>query len=380
MRVLIASDSFPPKVDGVSDTSAMIAAKLAARGHTVRVIAPSPGPEEGPGYRVARIGAFSFPLYPELRLAAALDRVYRLAKLPWDGAVVLTPGPIGATVLRSLPRRARAINVYTTDIPHYLEAYGLHRLSPAAERLLRWMAGRSVRTLCPTHFVEQDLQRRGFPRLEVWGRGVDTDIFNPAHRSLEMRNRLTGGCPEAPLVIFVGRLAKEKRLTELHQAALRLPAGTRFAFVGDGPERQRLEDLFANLPAVFTGYLRGAELGAAFASGDVFAFPSPTETFGQVVVQAMACGVPPVVAAGTATAELVPAGVAGLHVAPGRPEALAGAIERLLVDPGLRSSMSMAAAQYARRYSWDALMDRLETLLDPSSHPVPVAATPPFER
>ncbi|WBL36520.1 glycosyltransferase [Tepidiforma flava] len=144
------------------------------------------------------------------------------------------------------------------------------------------------------------------------------------------------------------------------------------ALVGDGPERGRLEALFAGRPAVFTGYLRGIELAEAFASADVFVFPSATDTFGQVVLQAMASGVPPVVGTGSATAELVPAGVCGLHVAPGRPGALAAAVRRLIEDEAMRRSMGLAASEYARRFSWQALVLRLVELLAPGDAPGPV--------
>jgi len=341
----------------------MLARKLAARGHSVGVVAPGPGPTVGEGYRIARMAGVPFPIYPELRMSTSLLRVRRIARSrAWDGAIVLTPGPIGVATAMALPRTTRLVNVYTTDIPRYLATYSLERFSPWAERGLRWMARRSVRTLCPTEHVREELASRGYVRLETWGRGVDADLFDPRRRCEAMRARLSGGHPEAPIVLFVGRLAREKRIADVHRAAELLP-GARFAFVGDGPERTRLEELFAGMPAVFTGYLRGEELATAFASADVFVFPSDTDTFGQVVLQAMACGVPPVVVGGTATAEFVPAGVAGMHVAPGRPEAIACAVNRLITEPALRASMGIAARECARRYSWDALMERMEGYL-----------------
>lgn len=368
MRVLVATDSFPPKVDGVSDTAATIARVLVRLGHTVRVVAPGPGPGMLDGARVARLGSVPLPLYPELRLGWELDRTVRFARGRWDGVIVLTPGPVGATVALAVPRGTRLLHIYTTDMPRYLQAYGMHRLVGAAELLLRRMAGRSVRTLCPTEFVREELARRGYPRLETWGRGVDTGLFHPGRRSEAMRARLAGGETGKPLVLFVGRLAKEKRLDALGGLFDEMP-GIRLALVGDGPERARLEGLFAGKPVTFTGYLRGVELAEAFASADVFVFPSETDTFGQVVLQAMASGVPSVVVGGSAPAELVPAGVCGLHVAPGRPEALAGAIRRLLDDAGMRRSMGLAASEHARGFSWEALVGRLVELIAPGRAP-----------
>ncbi|WP_322795146.1 glycosyltransferase family 1 protein [Tepidiforma sp.] len=368
MRILLATDSFPPKIDGVSDTAATVAGTLARLGHDVCVLAPAPGVRDVEGSRVLRVESVPAPLYPELRLGVGLDRVIRAARRRWDGAIVLTPGPIGAAAALALRREVPMVHVYTTDIPRYLKAYGLHGLAGPAAALLRRMAARSVRTLCPTEFVRRELEASGFPRLEVWGRGVDTGMFRPSRRSAEMRARLSGGEPEAPIVLYVGRLAREKRLDVLADVADALP-GARLALVGDGPERAGLERLLAGRRAVFTGYLRGVELAEAFASADVFVFPSTTDTFGQVVLQAMAGGVPPVVVTGSAPAEFVPAGVCGLHAAPGRPEAVVAAVRRLVEDPALRVSMGIAAAEWARRFSWDALVQRLLELLDPSRAP-----------
>lgn len=364
MRILIASDSFPPKIDGVADTSAIVARKLAARGHYVRVVAPAPGPDSGDGYRIIRLKSVPFPIYPEFRVALELDRVVRLSRKPWDGAIVLTPGPIGATALAALPRSTKALNVYTTDIPDYLKTYSLNRFVGPTDQCMRTMAKKAFKTLCPTRHVEADLRSRGYVRTEVWGRGADTDLFNPGRRSEAMRERLAGCRPDMPIALYVGRLAREKRVQELRDVVPALP-GVRFAFVGDGPERTSLEALFSGLPVVFTGYLRGEELATAFASADFFVFPSASETFGQVAVQAMASGLVSLVARGSATAELVPEGTCGIHIDPSRPEQMIDAIKGLLADESRAHLMARASVEHASRFSWDALVSRLEELLAP---------------
>jgi glycosyltransferase involved in cell wall biosynthesis len=262
------------------------------------------------------------------------------------------------------------VNIYTTDIPRYLQTYGLGQFAPPVERSLLWMANRARTTLAPTAFVLDELRRCGFPRVEVWGRGVDTDLFHPSHASAGMRERLSGGQAGGPLALFVGRLAREKNVAALHEVIRSVPC-MRLAIVGDGPARAELESRLGGSSVVFTGYLRGEELATAFASADMFLFPSESETFGQVVLQAMASGLPPIVIAGSAPAELVPCGIAGLHVAPGRPAALAHAAHTLAQSPTLRRSMSTAAVECARRYSWPALIDRMEALLGAAPQPVP---------
>jgi phosphatidylinositol alpha 1,6-mannosyltransferase len=363
MEILIASDAFAPRISGVADTAHIVARTLVERGHRVRVLAPGPGAMRTDGYDIVRFPSLPFPLYADVRMTVPFASVARLLReRPPDAAVVLTPGPVGVAAVRALPARTRLVNIYTTDIPRYLRAYRLGALERPVVRLLRWMAARAAVTLCPTEHVRGELAARGFPRLAVWGRGVDLALFGPERRSAETRRRLTGGETEKPLVLYVGRLAKEKRLDDLHAAARRL-SGVRFALVGDGPERDALERRFADVPAVFTGFLRGAPLAAAFASADIFAFPSDTDTFGQVVLQAMASGVPPIVPRGSAPAEFVPNGAAGLHFAPRSPEALAAAIAVLAGDEHLRTRLAHAARARAQRYSWPALVDRLEVML-----------------
>lgn len=375
MRLLIASDLFEPKVDGVAGTSGVVARSLAARGHQVTVVAPDPGDRVAGGARVIRISAFPLPMYPEVRVAYRLDQLARAIQVAEpDAAIVMTAGPVGVASMALLPRKTRAVHIYTADIPSYLRAYGVGFITPLSDGLLRWIGRRAVATLCPTGFVRDDLAARGVRRLGIWGRGVDTALFHPDRRSLEMRVRLSGGEPERPLVLYVGRLAREKRLLDLLEAT-RVLRHARFAFVGDGPQRADLERLFPADRTVFTGYLRGEPLAAAFASADAFAFPSDTDAFAQVVLQAMASGVPAVVVAGTAPAEFVTDEVAGLHAPARSPRGFAAALGRLLDDPALRQRLSLAAFQAAQGQSWEALVDSLEAFCArPSSTPSPTPA------
>lgn len=363
MRVLVATDAFPPKVDGVSDTAALITRQLTERGHRVAAVTAIQGDSHFGRAPVVRVKSVPFPLYPEVRASWPFARVKRVVeRFRPEAVVVLTPGPVGIAATRTLPPGTRLVHIYTTDIPRYLHDYHLGLVVPLVERELRKLTGRATVTLCPTQTVKEDLVRRGHERVEVWGRGVDTALFNPARRSDRMRSLLSGGEPEKPLVLYVGRLAREKRMTDLLAAARRL-SGMRFAIVGDGPLRNRLEREFATIPSVFTGYLRGEELATAFASADIFAFPSDSETFGQVVLQAMASGVPPVVVRGTAPAEFVPDSIAGMHVSPRSPRALADAIACIATDHTRREQMGAAAVVGASTFSWDALVDRLEAYL-----------------
>ncbi|MEZ4552765.1 MAG: glycosyltransferase [Dehalococcoidia bacterium] len=363
MRVLVATDSFPPKIDGVADTASVMCEALSARGHHVTVIAPGPGLDSERGAHVLRLAALPLPLYPEVRVVREPLTLRRYAqRLDVQAAVVLTLGPVGLGVAGWLPRETRLIHVYTTDMPGYLRAYRAGFLAPVIDEVTRRVGRRADVTLCPTPVIRDGLVKAGVPKLEIWGRGVDTSLFHAGRRSDAMRRRLSGGEPERPIVLYVGRLAKEKRLLDLLAATRRVPEA-RFAFVGDGPQRAELERLFPAERTVFTGYLRGTALAEAFASADVFAFPSDSDTFAQVVLQSMASGVPPVVVAGSAPAVLVRAGESGLHVAARSPHAMADAIERLVVDRPYGVRLGEWAATDARARSWDVLMDELEERL-----------------
>ncbi len=363
MRILIATDSFPPKIDGVADTAAVLCRTLTERGHHVTVIAPGPGSTREHGAHVVRLSSLPLPFYPEVRATTQLRTLRQLVKrLDTHAAIVLTLGPIGIGAARWLPRETALVHVYTTDMPAYLRAYGLGLLAPLAYRITRAIGRRAVATLCPTPFVRDTLAAARVPGLLLWGRGVDTSLFHPGRRSAAVRARLTNGEPARPLVLYAGRLAKEKRLLDLLEATRQLPH-VRFAFVGDGPQRAQLERVFPHERTVFTGYLRGISLAEAFASADLFAFPSDSDTFAQVVLQAMASGVPPIVVAGSAPASMVEHGVSGLHVAPRSGAAIAEALSVLVSQHEYRNTLARNAVQAAAARNWEALVDRMERLL-----------------
>lgn len=362
MRVLLATDTYAPKIDGVSDTAGIVARGLQARGHEVRVLAPRPGPPRVDGISVTRVQSIGLPFYSEVRASLPFLAASRLKnEFRPEAAIVFTPGPVGVAATR-IARGMPLVNVFTTDIARYLRLYRLGLVGGPVEGLMRWMSRRATVTLCPTSVVRKELASKGYVRTQVWGRGVDRTQFRPTARDWDWRKELTGD-PDRPIVLFVGRLAREKRLDDLAAAASLVRTDASFLIVGDGPERKSLESALAGCEAVFTGYLRGEALARAFASSDVFAFPSDTETFGQVVLQAMASGVPPVVVEGTAPAEYVEHCVSGLHVPPRSPGALAAAIRDVLHRPGLQARLSNGAWAASAEFSWETLLDRMEAIL-----------------
>lgn len=176
--------------------------------------------------------------------------------------------------------------------------------------------------------------------MRLWKRGVDPELFGPHRSSETMRLRLSGGEPEKRLLLYVGRLAAEKEIERLRDL-LTASSGFRLAVVGDGPHRPELEAYFAGTGTVFTGFLHGTELAEAYASSDVFAFPSATETLGLVLLEAMASGLPVIAAASAPTREQVAEGTTGFLYEPGAADGL--------VKGGAAAARRRAAAPDGRR-------------------------------
>jgi glycosyltransferase involved in cell wall biosynthesis len=203
----------------------------------------------------------------------------------------------------------------------------------------------------------RQLKAQGFKRLAVWTGGVDIDRFHPDNASAEMRKRLSAGEPEKPLILFVSRLSREKRVDWLLPIARQIP-GIRLAIVGDGPARSQLQKQFAGTPTVFTGYLRGAELATAFASGDIFAFTGAEETFGNVVAEAMASELAVVAPHSGGVVDLVEDGVTGLLYTPEGHAKFLACVAGLAQDLERAKRMGQAGQKKARLYAWETTLDQ----------------------
>jgi glycosyltransferase involved in cell wall biosynthesis len=290
---------------------------------------------------------------PSLRIGAALDQ-FKPDVVHCFSPALMSASAIGAARLRRLP----IITNYQTDLPAYAPYYGLGLLTGMAKTALRLMHNAAHLTLAPSHYTLSQLRAGGIRRLRLWRRGVNLTRFHPLRRSAAWRTRLLNGRdPHSLLCLYAGRLAQEKRVDLLLEVA-RLP-GVALTLVGDGPARPELERLFAGTGTHFIGYLYGDDLAAAYASADLFLFPGPTETFGQVVQEAMASGLPTVVTEQGGVADLVREGETGYRCAM-TPAAFAEATLRLRDDPLLRARQGLAARQTAEQYPWSAVMAQLE--------------------
>lgn len=360
MRIALFSEVFAPKIDGITNRLRNTLECLRDEGHEALVFAPENAVAECAGARVVRAPGLPFPPHPELRASLPDPRIaWELARFRPDVVHAVGPACLGVWgILAARALRLPVVASYHTDLPGYLPLYGLGWARPAAWPLLRAVHNAATLNLTPSRHTRAELMRHGIWNGGIWRGGVDTDLFHPRRRSLAMRARLSDGRPDAPLLLYAGRLSPEKNLASLAWALDAHP-GARLALVGDGPARPALERVFAGTPTVFAGFLRGEELAAAFASADVFLMPSRTETLGFVVLEAMSAGTAVVAARAGGIPELVTHEEDGLLYDPDRPGELAGALAGLLEHRGRRAFLARNGRKRAEECGWPVETRRL---------------------
>jgi glycosyltransferase involved in cell wall biosynthesis len=329
----------------------------------VQVIRPRQPDERGSPERVLGL---PLPFYREVRLGLTTPgRVRRLlgAFRP-DLVHVATEGPLGLAALRAAACLGiPLVSSFHTHYDQFVGHYGMPWLGPAARAYLRWFHNCAALTLVPSEAARRCLVGRGHGNVAVWSRGVDGRCFHPRYRDAALRARLGLG-PSDPLLLYVGRLAPEKNLFALLGAFARLReaaapeahARLRLALVGGGPLEERLRADRAD-GVVMPGYQRGEALARWYASANVFAFPSLTETFGNVILEAQASGLPVVGFACPALRERVTHGEDGLLV---DGDDMSAALAQLLADAGARRRLGAAARRKAEAQDWEPIFDRLE--------------------
>jgi glycosyltransferase involved in cell wall biosynthesis len=355
MRIAIFTEVFLPKIDGITNRLRSTLDCLAAEGDEILVFAPENAVAQHGSSRVVRVPGLPFPPYAELRATLPDPRiVFELARFRPDVVHAVGPACLGiwgmtAASLLRLP----IVASYHTDLPRYLPLHGLGWAQGAVWPLIRTVHNVATQNLAPSRFTRNELLAHGVFNVGIWRGGVDTDLFHPERRSLAMRMRLSDDRPDAPLLLFAGRLSPEKNLESLAWVLDALP-GVRLALVGDGPDRARLERVFAGMPVVFPGFLRGVELAESFASADAFVMPSRTETLGFVVLEAMSSGCPVVAARAGGIPDLVHHEEDGILYDPDRPEEAATALRELLAHRGRRAFLARNGRKRALECTWPA--------------------------
>ena len=363
MRVTIIAEVFLPKIDGVVNRTLNLIRQLLLSGDEVLVVCPQArGPIESP-VPVVEVPSFSFPLYPEYHIGLAGRRLSRAVKrFAPDVLHYINPFAFGFRchdVLRSAHVQVPTVFSFHTLYGEFVKQYkGLGPLSKLLWWLTREYHNRATLNLTVSTAMQEELVRRNFERVELWPPAVDCDLFHPARASRAMRARLSGGRPEQPLLLTVSRLAPEKNVGFLADLIRQL-RGVRLAVVGDGPERPALERRFAGTDTTFLGYLKGEELAAAYASADAFVYASETETMGNVILEAMACGRAIVAPRAGGIPNLVEHGRSGFLFQP-RDLAGAAALARSLVDSlPLRQRIGRAARQAIEDRNWEKSVSRV---------------------
>ena len=360
-RVAIFAEAFLPKVDGVSKTAYLTLRYLQQTGREVIVFAPDISPPTVSGAKVVALPSIGISAAPESRLALPHPVVVNeLSEFQPDLIHLFSPALLSVSgMLVGRQSRIPVVANYQTDLPSYTHHYGIPFLSNVVRDWLRYVHNGSHLTLVPSNWTLRDLRHMGYHRLRKWGRGVDCERYNPNRRSSAWRERLLAGRdPNSLLCIYVGRLANEKRIDLLLQTA-RTP-GIALTIIGDGALREELESKFAGTGTHFTGYLYGDDLAEAYASADAFMFTGASETFGQVVQEAMASGLPAIIINQGGIVDLVEDGVNGFVCTPD-PHAFAAAARRLRDQPELRQKLAANARRFAEQHPWEVIMAQLET-------------------
>nr|WP_254843346.1 glycosyltransferase family 1 protein [Pseudomonas alcaligenes] len=369
LHIALVSETFPPEVNGVANTLGRLCQGLRERGHRLQLVRPRQADDTAPNdEQLLLTRGWPLPGYAGLQWGhSSLHKLLRR----WqrnrpDVLYIATEGPLGLSALRAARRLGiPVVSGFHTNFQQYSDHYGFGLFTRLLTGYLRWFHNRSRLTLVPSPSQRLELQRRGFERLELLARGVDGQLFHPARRSAALRAEWGLGENEIA-VLHVGRLAAEKNLQLLSRAFRELQDNLpqqrlRLVLVGDGPLRAQLQ---AELPdALFCGVQRGEALAAHYASGDLFLFPSLSETFGNVVLEALASGLAVVAFDQAAAAQHIRHGHNGALATPGDEAAFIDGARWLLEDAESLRRVRLNARQHAGKQGWPAIVERFESLL-----------------
>ena len=370
LHIALVTETFAPEINGVANTLGQLCDGLRARNHRVQLIRPrqSADGNQRSSDELMLCRGWPLPGYPGLQwgLTSTHRLTRRWRQQPPDVVYIATEGPLGLCALRVARRLGiTAVTGFHTNFQQYLRQHGLTLFTRALTHYLRGFHNRSALTLVPSTSQRVELERRHFQRLELLPRGVDSQLFSPAKRQQALRQ--SWGLRDQDIAqLYVGRLAPEKNLDALKRCFDELQArypARRFKLivVGDGSKRASLE---ASLPeAIFCGEQSGEALACHYASGDVFLFPSLSETFGNVVLEAQASGLG-VVAYDEAAAGLhIRHGYNGVLAMPGDEYAWIEAACWLLEAPETLRTLRLNARRHASRQSWAGIIEQFESLL-----------------
>ena len=364
LRVALFTGNYNYIKDGVALTLNRLVAFLEKRGVPVLVFAPV---AETPAFQsvgeLVPVPSFAIPTRKEYRIALGLPDAARQRLKAFRPTLfhIAVPDILGYQALKlSEAWKVPAVASYHTRYDTYLRFYGLSLFETLGQRYMRNFYNRVRRVYPPSESMAQIIREQGqSSHVEVWARGVDSELFSPTKRDMDWRRSLKIADDEVA-VSFAGRLVKEKNIAIYMRVMNTLTARglkVRPLVIGDGPEMPAMKAGLKN--GVFAGFLHGEDLARADASSDIFFFPSESETFGNVTLEAMASGLPAVNAIASGSNSLVAEGITGHLVSARDEDGLAAKLEALVKDEGLRRHMGEAARARALSYSWDTILEGL---------------------
>lgn len=361
MRIAYFNGSIRHGQDGVARVLWRMMEEAQQRGHSVMAFGSAIPETAETCFPIVGVPSFPFPFQPSYRLAfpGYLSFASRLIEFAPDIIHIHSPCTLGFAAMKfgadfDIP----VVATYHTHFPTYLHYYNLTTFQPFLMRLLRRLYNSCNTTFVPSRSVIAELRQQGIGGLEYLPNGINLHQFSPSFRSDSLRQQLAPN--GETLLLFVGRLVWEKNLRVLGDAWRMLQGrrnDIRMIVVGNGPARSELQELMPE--ATFVGTQHGKALAEYFATCDLFLFPSVTETFGLVTVEAMASGIVPIAAYATGSADIIQHGINGLLTTPNDPTDLALRTERLIHQPDRRITMAANALQRAKEFGWGRIMDQL---------------------
>lgn len=363
MKIAIFSDTFYPDINGVAQTLKKFTNYLEGQVISYKVFAPDPVSKEYVSDHIHRLKSLSFFLYPECRLAFPnfIQVKSEIEQFSPDLIHVATPFTVGfCGVYYAKKFNIPIVGSYHTDFNDYLHFYDLEFLTNPLWKYMKWFHSPLKKLFVPSIDTMEKLRSRGFSNLEIFPRGVDCKLFHPNYPKEVVWKRYD--ISKKFLLTYVGRLAPEKDLGTLMKIANSLPPEmnnqVHWLIAGDGPLLEELQR--AALPNLtFTGYLKGTGLAEVYSATDLFVFPSPTETFGNVVLEALASGTPAIGANAGGVKHIISNGVTGHLCEPGNVEEFVNRIIQLLGNDDFRGQMSLNARKYALTQKWDQIFENL---------------------
>ena len=371
LRIAVVTETWPPEVNGVAVTLAQLVQGLCRRNHDVQLVRPKQVKNEIPlqnlGFEEVLMRGMPIPRYPELKLGLPskknLVKAWTLRRP--DVVHIATEGPLGWSAMQAAKvLKLPVTSDFRTNFHSYSQHYGVGWLRKPIVAYLRKFHNATACTMVPTQALKNELSQHGFLNLKVVARGVDTALFNPSRRSAELRAQWRADA-QTVVLISVGRLALEKNLGQVmacYESLKSAGAKVKLVLVGDGPMRETIAQRCPD--AIFAGMLSHDALATYYASADLFLFPSLTETFGNVTVEALASGLPVLAFDCAAATDWVKQGVNGWLVSEAEPEAYVSTAMKVAMNPELLTQVAGTTRSQVSQLDWDQISEQVEDVLE----------------